>query len=102
VVSLGQVIAPKHFDPNAVLLSLKPQFLDCYNKARASNPTLHGRLGLKIVVQETGAVASVDADPGDTAYDPTLIVCLGDAFKSSKFPSPGGMATIMVPMIFRP
>jgi hypothetical protein len=101
VVSLGEVVAPKHFDPNPVLLSLKPQFLDCFNKARAGNPKLHGKLQLKVQVRETGDVNTVDADPGDSAYDPELLVCLGDVFKSAKFPPPGGTATILVPVIFR-
>ncbi len=101
VVSLGQVIAPKNFDPNAVLVSLKPKMLECFNKARGSNPQLHGKLKLKVVVRETGAVNGVDGDPGDPAFDPALLVCLGDAFKAAQFPSPGGTASMTVPLIFR-
>jgi hypothetical protein len=103
MVSLGQVVAPKNFDPNATLVALKPQLLDCYNKARASNPTLHGKLKLQIKVSEMGTVTNVDADPGDTAYDPALIVCIGDVFKTAAFPKPGASttATITAPLIFR-
>jgi hypothetical protein len=103
VVSLGQVVAPPDFDPNAALVAMKPQFLDCYNKARATNPTLHGKIKLKIQVSPMGTVTGVDADPADPAYDPSLIVCLGDAMKAASFPKRGsGTATIFAPMVFRP
>jgi hypothetical protein len=78
--------------------------LDCYNKARSTNPTLRGKLKLKITVSAAGSVTNVDADAGDSAYDPALLVCLGDAFKAAPFPKPGASmtATVIAPVVFRP
>jgi hypothetical protein len=101
-VAIGKVVAPKDFDPNAALAALKPKMLDCYNQARATNPTLQGKLKLRIQVTPMGTVNNVDADPGDPAYDPSLIVCLGDALKTGSFPKPMGTATILAPLLLRP
>ena len=102
VVSIGQIVAPKSFDPNPVLLTMKPKLIECYNKARASNPTLRGKLKLTVQVKDSGTVTNVEGDPGDPAFDPTLVVCLGDALRTTTFPSPGGTATITVPLVFHP
>jgi outer membrane biosynthesis protein TonB len=73
----------------------------CYQRARARNPSLHGKLKLRIVVNEAGAVQSVHGEPGGSADDPALVACIGDAMKEAKFPKPGGTATIVVPLVFR-
>ena len=78
--------------------------LDCYNKARATNPTLRGKLKLKITISDMGFATNVEADPAEPSYDPAMVVCLGDAFKTAAFPKPGGQmtATVLVPLVFRP
>jgi hypothetical protein len=76
--------------------------LACYNKARQNNPSLHGKLKLRINVNEAGSVVLVDAEPGGTAEDPALVACLGEAIKAAHFSKPGGMATITAPLVFRP
>jgi hypothetical protein len=94
-------VAPKHFDPKPTLESLSLDLVGCYQRTRARNPSLHGKLKLRIVVNEAGAVQSVHGEPGGSAYDPALVACIGDAMKDANFPKPGGMATIVVPLVFR-
>jgi hypothetical protein len=49
-----------------------------------------------------GTVLKVDADPNGSANDATLVACIGEALKAVTFPKPGGMATIVAPLAFRP
>jgi hypothetical protein len=89
--------------------SLKPDMLACYNKARQNNPSLHGKLKLRITINEAGSVLLVDADPGaagspdsPVATDAGLVACLGEAIKAVHFSKPGGTATVTAPLVFRP
>jgi hypothetical protein len=102
IVLIGDIVGPPSFDPKPTIESLKPQLLSCYNQARQSNPSLRGKLKLRINVNETGSVLLVDAEPGGPAADPALVACLGDAIKAAHFPKPPGMATVTAPLVFRP
>jgi hypothetical protein len=100
---IGEINAPKAFNPRPTIEGLSSQLVDCYNKARVGNPDLRGKVTLQINVNEAGAVLSVDAAPGGHASDPTLIACIGDLMRSgAHFPKPGGMATVNAPLVFRP
>jgi hypothetical protein len=102
-VLVGDINAPPHFDPKPTIVALKPKLLECFNQARASNPSLHGKLTVRIQVNEAGAALSADADPGSNAYDPGLVKCIDGVVKDGvKFPKPGGMATVAAPLVFRP
>jgi hypothetical protein len=102
-VLVGDINAPPHFDPKPTIVALKPKLLECFNQARASNPSLHGKLTVRIQVNEAGAALSADADPGGNAYDPGLVKCIDGVVKNGvKFPKPGGMATVAAPLVFRP
>ena len=101
-VLVGDIVSPPSFAPKATLDAAKPQLLDCYNQARQSTPSLHGKVTLRINVNEAGAVLLVDAAPGGSANDPGLVSCLGDALRSLKFPKPGGSAVVSAPLVFRP
>lgn len=90
------------FDPKSTLDGAKPRLLSCYNQVRQTNTSLHGRLKLRINVNEAGTVLRVDAEEGGSANNPALTSCIGDAIKALRFPKPGGMATILVPLVFRP
>jgi hypothetical protein len=102
VVLIGEIASPPKFDPKPTHDAQKPELLSCYNRARQNNPSLHGKLNLRINVNEGGSVLLVDAEPGGTAADPALVACLGDAVKAAHFPKPPGMATITAPLVFRP
>ncbi len=104
-VIVGDINAPKSFDPKPTLVALKPKLLDCFNQARAVTPGLHGKLTVRIVVNEAGTALSAEADatPGQGAYDPVLVKCIDGVVKAGvKFPKPGGMATVSAPLLFRP
>jgi hypothetical protein len=101
-VLVGDIPGTKKFDPKPVVEENKPAMVDCYNKARAVKPSLSGKVKLLIVVNATGNVVKVDAEPGGAADDPTLVACIGEALKTVSFPKPGGMATIVAPLLFRP
>jgi hypothetical protein len=100
-VLIGDIAAPPHFDPKPTIEALRPDLLACFNRVRASNPPLHGKLTLRIQVNETGATLTVDAEPGGSANDPALVSCLGDAIKQARFPKPGGSAIVSAPLVFR-
>jgi hypothetical protein len=101
-VLVGEIVAPPSFDPKATVVAAKPQLLICYNQARQVTATLRGKLKLRVNVNEAGSVVRVDAEDGGSANDPTLLSCLGDAIKALHFQKPGGMATVTVPLVFRP
>ncbi|HEY8039125.1 MAG TPA: AgmX/PglI C-terminal domain-containing protein, partial [Polyangiaceae bacterium] len=102
-VLIGEINAPKGFNPRSTVEALSGQLVDCYNKARAGKPDLRGKLTLQINVNEAGAVLSVDAAPGGHANDPALVSCIEGAMKAgAHFPKPGGMATVNAPLVFRP
>ena len=101
-VLIGDIVAPPSFDPKPALVSAKGELLACYNKARQATPSLHGRLTLRINVNETGKVMLVDAAPGGSVDDPALVACLSDALKAVTFPKPAGLATVSAPLVFRP
>ena len=100
---VGDINAPKNFDPKPTVEAFKPRLVECYNRARATKPDLRGKVTLQIQVNEGGAVLSVDAAPGGHANDPTLIACINDAMKAgAHFPKPGGTAIVAAPLVFRP
>ena len=99
---VGEIPSTKKFDPKGAVEGAKPAMLDCYNKARAGSPALSGKLKLLIVVNAAGNVLKVDADPGGSADNAILLACIGEALKAVTFPKPGGLATIAVPLVFRP
>jgi hypothetical protein len=101
-VLVGDIPGTKKFNPKPIIEESKPAMVACYNKARAAKPDLSGKIKLLILVNGAGAVVKVDAEPGGTANDAVFLACLGDAFKTVPFPKPGGMATVVAPMVFRP
>jgi len=102
-VLVGDINAPPGFDPKPTIVALKPKLLDCFNQARANNPGLHGKLTVRILVNDAGAGLGAEADPGGHAYDPALVQCIDGVIKAGvKFPKPGGTATVSAPLVFRP
>jgi hypothetical protein len=95
-------MAPKSFNPGPTIQGLAADLLSCYRRVRASVPTLHGKLKLRVVVNEAGVAQGATAEPGGSANDPALVSCLSDALKAAAFPKPGGTAIVVVPLVFRP
>ena len=99
---IGEIPASKKFNPKSAIEDHKDALLDCYNKSRGSKPDLAGKLKLLILVNGAGQVLKVEAEAGGTANDPKLVECIGEALKPVPFPKPGGMATVVAPLVFRP
>jgi hypothetical protein len=101
-VLVGEIPKIKSFDPKATLEELKPELLACYQQARATNPNLHGKLKLRIVLNEAGRVLGVDAEPDGPANAATLVGCIRDSLEAkAQFSNPGGSATVIAPLVFR-
>jgi|HubBroStandDraft_3_1064219.scaffolds.fasta_scaffold458471_1 hypothetical protein len=101
-VLIGDIASAKSFDPKPVVVAVQQQLLDCYNKARGANPELRGKLRMRVVVNDAGVVVSATPEPGDLAKDDGLTSCISDVAKATHFPKPGGMATVTLPLLFRP
>ncbi len=102
IVIVGDIAAAKKFDPRRTLDTSAPSLLDCYNKVRATQPALSGKLTLVIAINESGTVLKVDPQPGGSANVPELVACIESVLKETPFPRPGGMATVIAPLLFRP
>jgi hypothetical protein len=99
---IGAIAGTRTFDPKKTLEGFKPELLACFGQARATHPALHGKLTLQIVINEGGQVLRVDADPGGSANDDTLVACIASAMKErAQFQKPGGTATVTAPLVFQ-
>jgi hypothetical protein len=101
-VLVGDIAAAKKFNPKPTIEANAPALLACYNKVRGAKPALAGKIKLLIQVNEAGAVLRVDSEPEGSANDPALVACIGESLKTATFPKPGGMATVVAPLLFRP
>jgi hypothetical protein len=101
-VLVGDIAAAKKFNPKPTIEANAAALLACYNKVRGAKPALAGKLKLLIQVNETGTVLRVESEPEGSANDPALVECIGEALKTATFPKPGGMATVVAPLLFRP
>ena len=100
-VLLGDIEAPKQFNPKPTLEGLKSQFEGCYKSALGRDASIHGRLKVRFVVEESGKV-SLSEDAGNSSLkDAPLIACVNDSLKGAAFPKPGGTATVTFPLSFR-
>ncbi len=73
----------------------------CYNRGLASDPTLVGRVSVRVVVGRDGWVTQVSS-AGSTLPQP-VVTCVLDAFRSLLFPrEDGGDVTFVVPLNFAP
>jgi hypothetical protein len=100
VVLLGEIAATKKFDPSGTVRDLLPDLLSCYRAVLKKGLPVHGKLSLRVVVNEQGATQSATALPGGRATDPSLVSCVADVFTRATFSKPGGTATVVVPLLF--
>jgi hypothetical protein len=78
------------------------RFRACYESGLRSNPSLQGRVGVKFVIDRTGAISLV-ADGGSDLPDRSVVQCVVRSFASLSFPQPeGGMVTVVYPIMFTP
>lgn len=75
-------------DVSSALQPKLAAFRTCYQKALASNASLAGRLELKLVLLDTGAVGGTVREPGSTLKDEPLFRCIADVTNTLRFASP--------------
>lgn len=79
-----------------------PRFRSCYEDRLASTPELAGEVGVRFIIDETGAVSSADIEEAATTIaDPTLRACVRDGYRKIRFPRPkGGKVMVAYPISF--
>ena len=78
------------------------QYLECYKQGLRNNPTLVGRVSVKLVIQRDGSVGTA-ADGGSDLPDQSVVQCVVRHFTNLQFPQPeGGIVTAVFPLIFSP
>lgn len=78
------------------------QFRRCYDDKIRPNENLEGRVTVKFVIAQTGAVSTA-SDGGSDLPDSKVIACVVKAFGALKFPKPdSGIVTVVYPLVFAP
>jgi hypothetical protein len=73
---------------------------NCYNAALRSNPTLQGKVAIKLRISPSGSTCSASIS-NDTLGDPSVTSCILQKFKSGGYPKPNaGCADFEVPLSF--
>ena len=86
----------------AVIHAHAAAFNRCYDKARASDPKLAGRVEVRFTILPTGHVENAK-DEHSTLASPSAIACMVAAYGKLKFPAVKGATTTMVyPLTFEP
>jgi hypothetical protein len=75
---------------------------NCYNAALRSNPTLQGKVGVKVRVGPNGSTCSANII-SDTLGDASVTSCIVQKFKGGGYPKPlNGCADFEIPLSFVP
>jgi hypothetical protein len=78
------------------------RFRLCYENGLRTKPKLQGKISVRFVIDETGAIASV-ANAGSDLPEAGVVACVTRAFHGMSFPQPeGGKVTVVYPMTFAP
>jgi hypothetical protein len=74
----------------------------CYENGLRNDPSLHGRVTVKFMIDRSGAVA-VAADGGSDIPDEAVRRCVVSSFLGLSFPQPdNGTVTVVYPIVFSP
>jgi len=85
-----------------VIIVSRAAIKKCYDKALTSNPTLKGKLSVKININEQGRVDSTEIVE-DSLHDAEVATCVKDVIDGLRFPKPaGGSASVTFPFAFDP
>jgi hypothetical protein len=78
------------------------RFRLCYENGLRTNPKLQGRVAVKFVIDDKGAVSDAK-DGGSDLPDTGVVACVARGFGNLTFPQPeGGVVTVVYPLIFAP
>jgi tetratricopeptide (TPR) repeat protein len=102
-VRMGAVTVSGRLPPEVIQRIVRQnfgRFRLCYEQASSLNPNLEGRVGVRFVIDRSGAVSNV-ADAGSTIPDSGMIQCVMSAFQGLSFPQPeGGVVSVVYPIEF--
>lgn len=78
------------------------KFRACYEKGLTANPSLQGKVTVRFVIGQDGAVVSA-ANDGSTLSDKNVVQCVVNAFQEISFPKPeNGVVVVKYPIVFSP
>lgn len=88
---------------NRIVRQSYGRFSLCYEGGLQRAPELAGRVGVKFVVDRTGAVATTSEEASTTLKDREVVQCVVRAFQYLSFPTPqGGIASTTYVLDFAP
>lgn len=74
----------------------------CYEEGLKRNPSLGGRVTVRLIIDQDGHVSSV-APECTSLPDPAVVSCMAKRFGRYQFPKPAtGSATVIYPVMFTP
>jgi hypothetical protein len=73
----------------------------CYERGLRDDPSLKGRVAVKLTIDGTGAVATV-VDAGSDLPDARVVSCVVRSFATLAFPATGKVVTVVYPLTLRP
>lgn len=98
--STGVALSPEII--HRVVQQSYPRFHACYESGLRQNPTLQGRMTVKLVIAADGATRSASVTTTDLP-DKTVATCVTKAFSALSFPPPDhGELTVSYPVAFSP
>ncbi|MBK7585264.1 MAG: AgmX/PglI C-terminal domain-containing protein [Myxococcales bacterium] len=87
-------------DISTTFTRARKQFKQCYEEEKKTRPTLKVKLGIKIVIEPSGAVREVS--DVSTAPDPALYACVATAVRGLRFPAANSESVVQLPLSFVP
>lgn len=88
-------------DAARVMQSQIDRLRPCYDRARATRPTLAGRIEMRVTINRVGSVTQASADGMPDA--PDVAPCIAAALRGLSFPRPeGNTLTLIHPITFVP
>jgi hypothetical protein len=101
----GQVRVNGRLDPQIIQRIIQQnwgRYRFCYEAGLRNNPTLAGHVGVKFIIDRTGAVAMA-MDSGSSLPDSSVNQCVARSFTALSFPAPeGGQVTVQYGFYFSP
>jgi hypothetical protein len=88
-------------DAARLIRAQMPRLRPCYERARATRPTLAGRVEVRFTIGRDGRVTTATATGMPAA--PEVATCVADALRQTTFPQPeGGSLQFVYPLMFVP
>jgi hypothetical protein len=94
-----------HLDANLLAREIRGRLgalRACYERSLKRNPSLAGKLLLRLTIAPAGTVSSVDLG-SDSLDDPEMSACVRSSVQRWRFPPPeGGSLEVSFPFVFQP